>query len=152
MVKETATRTDRRETVTTETEKTDADWRQELTPEQYHILREKGTERPFTGKYVNNHANGTYTCAACGAELFASDTKFESGSGWPSFYEPKNTENVDLHKDRSFGMMRVEVTCKQCGGHLGHLFPDGPRPTGQRYCINSASLTFQPADEGADAS
>jgi peptide-methionine (R)-S-oxide reductase len=129
----------------TDVQKTDAEWRQELTPEQYRILREKGTERAFTGKYVNNHADGTYRCAACGAELFSSDTKFESHSGWPSFYEPANTANIELHNDRSYFMDRIEVTCKRCGGHLGHLFPDGPQPTGLRYCINSASLQFEDA-------
>lgn len=131
----------------TEVKKTNAEWRQELTPEQYRILREKGTERAFTGKYVNNHADGTYRCAACGAELFSSDTKFESHSGWPSFYEPANTANIDLHEDHSHGMERIEVTCKRCGGHLGHLFPDGPQPTGLRYCINSASLQFEDATD-----
>jgi peptide-methionine (R)-S-oxide reductase len=125
-------------------EKTEAEWRAELTPEQYYILREKGTERAFTGTLVNNHADGIYRCGACGAELFASDTKFESGSGWPSFWTPVSPEAVALHEDRSYGMRRVEATCAVCGGHLGHVFPDGPKPTGQRFCINSASLQFDP--------
>jgi peptide-methionine (R)-S-oxide reductase len=124
-------------------EKTEGQWKAELTPEQYHVLREKGTERAFTGKYVDEHRDGTYTCAACGAELFDSKTKFESGTGWPSFYEPKNTENVELRPDNSFFMKRTEVVCKRCGGHLGHLFDDGPNPTGQRFCINSCSLELK---------
>jgi peptide-methionine (R)-S-oxide reductase len=124
-------------------EKTEEQWKAELTPEQYHVLREKGTERAFTGKYVDEHRDGTYTCAACGAELFDSKTKFESGTGWPSFYEPKNTENVELRPDNSFFMKRTEVVCKRCGGHLGHLFDDGPNPTGQRFCINSCSLELK---------
>jgi peptide-methionine (R)-S-oxide reductase len=130
--------------VSTEIKKTEDEWRRELTPEQFHILREKGTERPFTGEYVHSKANGTYVCAACGSELFSSDTKFDSHSGWPSFTEPANRDAVDLHMDVSWGMVRTEVTCKACGGHLGHVFDDGPMPTGQRYCINSVSLKLEP--------
>jgi len=122
---------------------TESEWRTRLSPEQFHILREKGTERAFTGALVNNHDDGMYHCAACGATLFKSDTKFESGSGWPSFFEPVSPDAVELHEDNSHGMRRVEVTCATCGSHLGHVFPDGPNPTGERYCINSASLDFE---------
>jgi len=124
-------------------EKTEAEWRAELTPEQYRVLREKGTERPFTGEYDNVFEPGTYHCAGCGAELFASDAKYDSGCGWPAFSSPASGEAVAEEIDASHGMVRTEVLCAACGGHLGHVFPDGPRPTGLRYCINSAALKLE---------
>jgi peptide-methionine (R)-S-oxide reductase len=125
-------------------EKTEEEWRRELTPEQYRVLREKGTERPWSGEHNATKEPGAFRCAACGAELFRSNAKFESGSGWPSFYEPAGPDAVDTEEDDSFFMRRTEVLCASCGGHLGHVFPDGPAPTGLRYCINSVALRHEP--------
>jgi peptide-methionine (R)-S-oxide reductase len=127
--------------------KSEEEWRSELTPEQYEVLRRQGTEPPFAGKYVYSKDDGVYRCAACGNELFSSDTKFDSGTGWPSFYEPSSAERVELRSDDSHGMTRTEVVCARCGSHLGHVFDDGPQPTGQRYCINSVSLELDPSDK-----
>jgi peptide-methionine (R)-S-oxide reductase len=134
----------------TKIQKSEEEWRSELTPEQYRVLREKGTERAFTGRYWDEHRPGVYRCAGCGTELFEADTKFESGTGWPSFYQPVRGDAVATEEDDSLFMSRTEVLCATCGGHLGHVFPDGPRPTGMRYCINSAALDLAPRTEPTD--
>lgn len=131
-------------------QKSDAEWRQQLTREQYHVTREHGTERAFTGPYWNEKRAGTYACVCCGTPLFSSETKFESGTGWPSFFMPLTTDAVDEHEDRSFFMRRVEVRCATCEAHLGHVFPDGPKPTGQRYCMNGTALSFAPKSDAPD--
>jgi peptide-methionine (R)-S-oxide reductase len=132
-------------------QKTDEEWREELTPEQYQVMRRGGTERPFSHEYAVTKEKGMYRCAACGSTLFSSDTKFESGTGWPSFTEPAVAESVELRPDNSYGMMRTEVVCRNCGGHLGHVFDDGPGPKGQRYCINGVCLVLDRKGAGQDA-
>lgn len=132
-------------------ERTDAEWKAILTPEQYRVMRKRGTERAFTGEYWNTKSRGTYKCAACGLPLFSSETKFDSGTGWPSFWDPIAPDAVATESDFSFFMRRTEALCRRCDAHLGHVFPDGPRPTGQRYCMNSASLAFEPSDEQGTA-
>lgn len=141
---EDSTKTNKTTVMTDTIQKTDEEWKKILTPEQYRVLREKGTERPFTGEYENNYEPGTYVCAACGQELFRSDTKFNAGCGWPSFYREAAKGHIIEKADLTLGMRRVEIICSKCGGHLGHVFDDGPQPTGLRYCVNSVSLKFIP--------
>jgi peptide-methionine (R)-S-oxide reductase len=146
--RERSTAHDEERRMTPRTEKSEQEWRSELTPAQYDVLRRKGTEPPFSGRYVHTKDDGVYRCAGCGTDLFSSDTKFDSGTGWPSFTDPAASANIELHEDRSLFMRRTEVTCATCGGHLGHVFDDGPGSSGQRYCINSASLDL---DRGGKA-
>jgi peptide-methionine (R)-S-oxide reductase len=134
-----------------EERRSDAEWKKTLSPEQYEVLRRKGTERAFTGRYHNSKEKGVYRCAGCGNPLFDSETKFDSGTGWPSYYQPISADAVETGEDKSHGMVRTEVLCARCGGHLGHVFPDGPEPTGRRYCINSISLDFEPKAKLADS-
>ncbi|MFN2454478.1 MAG: peptide-methionine (R)-S-oxide reductase MsrB [Pyrinomonadaceae bacterium] len=129
--------------MTDKVEKTDEEWRRELTPDQYRVMREKGTERPFTGEYHDSHEKGVFMCAACGNKLFDSETKYDSGSGWPSFYKPASEDSVRLEDDSTYGMKRTEVVCAKCEAHLGHVFDDGPKPTGERYCMNSIALKLE---------
>jgi peptide-methionine (R)-S-oxide reductase len=138
-------------TMNREERRSDAEWKKTLSPEQYEVLRRKGTERAFTGRYHNSKEKGVYRCAGCGNPLFDSETKFDSGTGWPSYYQPISADAVETEQDKSHGMVRTEVLCSRCGGHLGHVFPDGPEPTGRRYCINSISLDFEPKAKLADS-
>ena len=134
-----------------DSKRSDAEWKKVLSPEEYEVLRRKGTERAFTGKYYNSREKGVYRCAGCGNPLFDSETKFDSGTGWPSYYQPVSEDAVETEQDKSHGMIRTEVLCARCGGHLGHVFPDGPEPTGQRYCINSISLDFELRPESEES-
>ena len=132
--------------------KSEEEWKKTLSPEEFHVLREKGTEPAFTGKHLKNKKKGTYVCAGCGSELFSSETKFDSGTGWPSFWAPVSKDNIEEKPNNRFGMRRTEVSCKKCGGHLGHVFNDGPKPTGQRFCLNSISLSFKEQEGSAEKS